>query len=88
MIILLLIYYWAIERGSISRVRVGRGSMASGQGQQLKSALLPALNAQKREVITDGPTDIVTYRVACTRLKMEIAVALFLFIRALGRHFI
>ena len=42
--------------GSISRVRVGRGSMASGQGQQLKSALLSAQNAQKREVITDGPT--------------------------------
>ena len=61
--------------GSISRVRVGRGSMVAGQGQQLKSALLLALNAQKREVITDGrtdgPTDIVTYRVACTRLKIQ-----------------
>ena len=38
-----------------------------------KSALLLAVNAQKREVITDRPTDrptdIVTYRVACTRLK-------------------
>ena len=43
--------------GSISRVRVGRGSIASGQGQQLKSALLSAQNAQKREVITDQSSD-------------------------------
>ena len=43
--------------GSISRVRVGRGSMVAGQRQKLKSALLLALNAQKREVITDGLTD-------------------------------
>ena len=31
--------------------------MTSGQEQQLKSALLSALNAQKQEVITDGQTD-------------------------------
>ena len=44
--------------------------MVAGQGQYLKSALLLALNAQKREAIadrpTDGPTDrrtnIVTYK--------------------------
>ena len=52
--------------------------MASGQGQQLKSAHLSALNAQKQEVITDGQTDrrtdgpTVTYRVACTRLKTKV----------------
>ena len=66
--------------GSISR-RVGRGSMVAGQGQKLKSALLLALNTQRQEVIThrrtnqptDGPTDIVTYRVACTRLKIQVS---------------
>ena len=43
-------------------------SRAGGQGQQLKSALLLGLNAQKWEVITDGQTERVTYRVACTQL--------------------
>jgi len=42
---------------SISQVRAGRGSMASGQWQQLKSTLPSALNAGKREVIMDRPTD-------------------------------
>ena len=43
--------------GSISRVRVGRGSIVVGQGQQLKSDLCLAVNAQKSEVISDGRTD-------------------------------
>ena len=54
-------------------MRVSRGSIVVGQGQKLKSDLLSALNAEKSKVIsdgpTDGPTDIVTYRVACTQLK-------------------
>ena len=28
-------------------------------------------NHEKSEVISDGPTDIVNYRVACTRLKRQ-----------------
>ena len=48
--------------GSISHVRVGKGSIGYGQGQQLKFALILALNAQKREVITDGQTDRPTDR--------------------------
>ena len=58
--------------GSISRVRVGRGSIVVGQGQLLKSDLHSALNTLKRrtERQTNGRIDIVTYRVACMQLKI------------------
>ena len=41
---------------SVSRVCVDSGGVASGQGSHRKSALLSALDARKREVITDVPT--------------------------------
>ena len=60
-----------------SCMRVSRGSMVIGQGQQLKFNFLLALNTKKIEVKRndfgqiDGWTNIVTYRIICTQLKLH-----------------
>ena len=68
---------------SRSRVRVGRGSDDKGLPKHLgrSSNAKTARNAEKAKCDrptdrrtdrrTDRPTDTVTYRVACTRLKMN-----------------
>ena len=62
----------------------GQGQYGSWAGTVTEICFLLALNAQKREVITDGRTDgptegqtdgwtnIVTYRVTCTQLKRQL----------------
>ena len=49
--------------GYLSRVRLGRGSNKSLQASKQR-------NPRSKIDVTDGPTDIASYRVACARLKM------------------